>query len=67
VLVFLHRFSLPLLDGAQSLDRFAFVSHDGIFSKAPGQGLRIALVLGGNIDGDGFWKFRNHIEIYRRG
>ena len=57
VLVFLPCLSLPLLDRGQTFDRLAFVSHDGIFGKALGQGLRITLVLSGDIDRYGVGSF----------
>jgi hypothetical protein len=41
----------------------AFVSHDRIFGKAQGQGIRITQILGGEIHSDGFWKIRHHTEI----
>jgi hypothetical protein len=52
-----------LLDRGQTFDRLAFVSHDGVFGKALGQGFRIPPVLGVDIKGDGCWKFRRHSEI----
>ncbi len=63
MLVFLLGLSLPLLDGGQTFDRSAFVSHDGMFGKALGQGFCITAILGCDIDADGCWKFRNHTEI----
>jgi hypothetical protein len=49
-----------LLDFGQTYHRFAFVAHDGMFGKALGQGPRITLILGGDIDGDGCRKIDRH-------
>jgi hypothetical protein len=50
-----------LLDRGQTLDRLAFVSHDGISGKALGRDFRMTPVLGGKIDCDGCWKIDVHI------
>lgn len=63
MLVFLLGLGLPSLDGGQPFDRFALVSHDGIFSKALGHSLGIAAVFGGDIDSDRCWKIDRHMAI----
>jgi hypothetical protein len=42
--------------GGQSFGRLAFVSRDGMFGKAFGQGLRVTPILSGDIDSDRDWK-----------
>jgi len=49
VAVFPLCLSLPSLDGGQTFDRLAFVSHYGMFGKAFRHGVHITPILGGGI------------------
>jgi hypothetical protein len=61
VLVLLPGLSDPLLDGGQTLDCLAFVSHNGIFDKTLSQSLLLTAVRGRDISSNGCWKIDIHI------
>ena len=61
MLIFLLRFSLPLLDRRKTLVCFVFVANNRVIDETMIEQTRVAAILGLDVKGDRLWKVVDHV------